>query len=27
VVPIKLVVEDAKGQRETIDVSAIAKLY
>jgi copper(I)-binding protein len=27
VVPIKLVVEDAKGRRETVDVSAIARLY
>jgi len=26
-VPIKLVVEDAKGRRETVDVSAIARLY
>jgi len=26
-VPIKLVVEDAKGQRETVDVSAVARLY
>ena len=27
VVPIKLVVEDAEGRRETVDVSAIARLY
>lgn len=27
VVPIKLVVEDANGQRETVEVDAVAKLY
>jgi len=25
VVPIKLVIEDAKGKRETVDVKAVAK--